>query len=97
MAEKLRGLLVTIKKSNADEVSATAFKTLLTLCGNVVKAPENEKFRRINLYNAAIQSRVGKIPEAVAFLEQCGFERTNGEDGEFLKIEDTKIDKVRKS
>lgn len=35
--------------------------------------PDEDKFRRINLGNAAFQSRVAAVPGAVEFLEMCGF------------------------
>ena len=97
VAEKLRALLVSIKKTKEADASATAFKTLNTLCGNVGKAPQNEKFRRINLYNPAINSRCGSIPEAVSFLEICGFNKSSCDEGEFLEIDEAAVDKVRLS
>ena len=94
VSEKLRALLVTIKKTKEADASATAFKTLNTLCANVGKAPQNEKFRRINLYNPAIKSRCGNIPEAVSFLEICGFSKSSCDDGDFLEIDEAAVDKV---
>jgi hypothetical protein len=34
-----------------------AFQTLLTYIGNVVKSPEEDKFRKIRLSNATFQAR----------------------------------------
>ena len=36
--------------------------------------PSEEKFRRINLTNAAIQSRVASLPSSMAFFELLGFQ-----------------------
>jgi len=45
-----------------------------TSAGNVARAPEEDKFRRIPLGGAAFQSRVAVVPGAVALLELCGFQ-----------------------
>ncbi len=42
--------------------------------GNVARAPEEDRFRRIPLGGAAFQSRVAVVPGAVEFLEACGFQ-----------------------
>ncbi|KIY97901.1 hypothetical protein MNEG_10060 [Monoraphidium neglectum] len=50
--------------------------------GNVARAPDEDKFRRINLGNAAFQSRVAVVPGAIELLETLGFRRE--EDGSAL-------------
>jgi hypothetical protein len=73
--DQLRKLLVDIKKNAADETqSATCFKTLLLYLGNIAKAPEEEKFRVINMNNAAFTKRVDAVKGGRAFLETFGFE-----------------------
>lgn len=39
-----------------------------------VQNPSEEKYRRINLANAAIQSRVARLPSSVTFFELLGFQ-----------------------
>lgn len=39
-----------------------------------VQNPSEEKYRRINLANAAIQSRVASLPSSVTFFELLGFQ-----------------------
>ena len=94
VGEKLRKLLVSIKNSRAEDGAKIAFKTLLTLSNNLAKSPETEKFRRINLYNSAIQARIGVIPEAISFLKLCGFTSHSDQNGEFLAIQENAVDKV---
>lgn len=63
-----------MKKQGGDEAFKTAAGTLLKYIGNVVRAPDEDKFRNINLGNAAFQSRVGSVPGAVDFLKVVGFQ-----------------------
>jgi hypothetical protein len=56
-------------------VAKTCFKTCCTFVRNVMKDPENEKFRKINLDNEAVQKRVGKINGGLAILRGVGFEQ----------------------
>ena len=46
---------------------------------NVLKDTENEKFRRINLENNAVQTRVAKVNGGLAILKAVGF--TEASDG----------------
>lgn len=45
-------------EARAPGVAQTCFKTCMTLIGNLLKDASNEKFRRVNLENAAIKQRV---------------------------------------
>ncbi|KAI4356381.1 hypothetical protein L6164_000408 [Bauhinia variegata] len=65
-----------------------AFQTLSIYVGNVVKNPNEEKYRKIRLSNPLFQERVGSLHGGMEFLELCGFERI----GEFLHLPDEKID-----
>lgn len=90
--DALRKILVDIKKthgeSNNDGVT-TCFKTLLLYLGNVMKDPEQEKFRKIKLDNAAFLKRVAGVGGG-AFLEKCGFVN----DGESLTLPRDQVDKL---
>lgn len=55
--------------------------------GNVAANPDEEKFRRINLGNAAFQARVAVVPGAVEFLEACGFARDEAGTALFMPRE----------
>lgn len=66
------------------------FKTCCTFVRNLLKDPDNDKFRRINLDNEAVQKRVTKINGGLMILRGAGF--TNATDGtNFLVME--KVDK----
>ncbi|WIA09100.1 hypothetical protein OEZ85_008512 [Tetradesmus obliquus] len=76
--EKLRGQLVSMKKAGGEEPFKTAAGTMLKYIGNVARAPDEEKFRSINLGNAAFQARVASVPGSVDFLKLVGFEEADG-------------------
>mmetsp|Transcript_1323 Transcript_1323/g.1930 ORF Transcript_1323/g.1930 Transcript_1323/m.1930 type:complete len:437 (-) Transcript_1323:67-1377(-) len=89
--DALRKILVDIKKSNAgnEEGVATCFKTFLAYLGNVMRDPEEEKFRVIKLSNGAYVKRIAAVNGGV-YLEQIGFVN----DGETLTLPRDKVDKV---
>ena len=91
-AEKMRVLLVDMKKGNVNDETAvkTAYKTLLKFVTNVATRPEEEKYRKIRLSNPAVQSRIGRFPEPTKFLEECGFKK----DGQYLEIAPENIDRL---
>jgi hypothetical protein len=49
-------------------------KTCLTFLNNAINDPTNEKFRKINLDNAAVSARVAKINGGLQILRGAGFE-----------------------
>ena len=87
MSEKLRQLLVALKKAHPrqDEALRICFSTMLKFVTNVGSAPGEDKFRRIKLNNAAVQQRVAAFPGAIEFLELAGFKREGG-GGEVLEL-----------
>lgn len=93
-AEQMRECLRSLKQSNKDDDAKvkTAFNTLLTYIKNAATKPEEEKFRKIRLSNAAFQDRVGKLEGGIKFLELCGFEKVEGD--EFLFLARDKIDRA---
>eukprot|EP00775_Hariotina_reticulata_P013661 gene13661-13783_t len=86
--EKLRGQLVAMKKAGGEEPFKIAASTLLKYMGNIARAPDEDKFRSINLGNAAFQARVAAVPGAVDFLKVVGFE----EEGGVLVLSREKVD-----
>ncbi|XP_027119028.1 vicilin-like seed storage protein At2g18540 [Coffea eugenioides] len=91
-AEQMRECLRSLKQNHKDDDAKvkTAFNTLLTFAKNVATNPNEEKFRKIRLTNAAFQDRVGKLKGGIEFLELCGFEKLDG--GEFLFLPREKVD-----
>ena len=69
----------------APGVAKTCLKTCCTFIRNVLKDPSNEKFRRVNLDNEAVQKRVGKINGGLIILKAVGFSEAS--DGNYLIIE----------
>jgi hypothetical protein len=54
-------------------VAKTCFKTCHVVLSNVLKDPNEEKFKKINLGNENFQKRVGKITGALSILKGAGF------------------------
>ena len=71
------------------EVAENCFKLLKAYLSNLLKDPENEKFRKINKENKAFSERIGKVEGGLFFLRAVGFE----DDGSFLvmKKADTEL------
>lgn len=91
-AEQMRNCLRSLKQARKgdDGKAKKAFETLLTYVGNVVRAPQEDKYRKIRLSNPAFQERVGS--HGVEFLEICGFEKDSA--GEFLTLAREKVEVV---
>mmetsp|Transcript_44596 Transcript_44596/g.113972 ORF Transcript_44596/g.113972 Transcript_44596/m.113972 type:complete len:413 (-) Transcript_44596:13-1251(-) len=77
--DKMRKLLVDMKKADGEERAKVAWQTLLKYLGNVVKNPDEVKFRAIKLSNEAFQRRVGSATGAIEFLTVCGFQRDDAQ------------------
>ena len=50
------------------------------MIGNILKKPDEAKFRRINLANAAFKKRVGAVPGGITFLKAVGYVKDDGEN-----------------
>ncbi|KQJ99086.1 UBX domain-containing protein 1 [Brachypodium distachyon] len=76
-SEQLRDYLRTLKKNHKDDNARVtrAFQILLKIIANIVKNPEEEKFRRIRLSNPVFKDRVGNLQGSIEFLELCGFQK----------------------
>lgn len=73
-----------LKKYRVGGDGLTALKTLNVYLKNLVEKPEDDKFRTINLENAAFRRRVGGLMGGVAFLKSLGFQKV--EDEGLLKL-----------
>ncbi|KAK1569108.1 hypothetical protein Q3G72_032579 [Acer saccharum] len=91
-AEHMRECLRSLKRNHKGDDARVkrAFQTLLIYVGNVIKNPNEEKFRKIRVGNLLFQDRVGSMKEGIEFLELCGFEKTEG--GNFLFLPSHKVD-----
>ena len=73
-------------------VAKTCLKTCCTFMRNVVKDSENEKFRKINLDNNAVQTRVAKVNGGLAILKAVGFvQATDGTNTLFMQTVDLPV------
>ncbi|XP_028090581.1 uncharacterized protein LOC114290807 [Camellia sinensis] len=93
-AEQMRECLRSLKKNHKDDKAKVkmAFNTLLTYVKNIATNPNEDKFRKIRLTNAAFHARVGALQGGIEFLELCGFEKIKG--GEFLFLPRDKVDRA---
>ncbi|XP_028107688.1 uncharacterized protein LOC114306622 [Camellia sinensis] len=93
-AEQMRECLRSLKQNHKDDKAKvkTTFNALLTYVKNVVKNPNEDKFRKIRLTNATFHARVGALQGRIEFLKLCGFEKIEG--GEFLFLPRDKVDKA---
>jgi hypothetical protein len=62
------------KASSGDEAFKTCVSTMIKYIGNIARAPDEDKFRSINMGNAAFQARVASVPGAVDFFKLLGFQ-----------------------
>ncbi|KAH7316226.1 hypothetical protein KP509_21G083900 [Ceratopteris richardii] len=90
-AEQMRECLRGLKQNHKDDDARVkkAFQTLLTYIGNIVRSPDEEKFRKIRVSNPTFQERVGSLRGGIQFLEICGFQK-GGDD--FLTLPRDKVD-----
>lgn len=91
-SEQLSDCLRTLKKKHKDDSARVtrAFQILLKIIANIVKNPEEEKFRRIRLSNPVFKDRVGNLQGGVEFLELCGFQKLR--DNGYLVMPRDKVD-----
>lgn len=65
-------------------------RTLAKLLRNVTQTGgQVEKYRRINLNNNKIKTRVASVDEAISLLTACGFERTEGGNALEISVKST--------
>lgn len=78
----LLNLLFTLNDCNAEKWRVGT-STLNTYLGNVIKDPNNEKFRKIRRGNAAFQNRVASMVGMEKFLAVIGFQLITVDSVEF--------------
>eukprot|EP00884_Botryococcus_braunii_P020187 jgi/Botrbrau1/6852/Bobra.152_2s0012.1 len=83
---KQRDILVQMKKKydNDSERVKTCWQTLLKYIANVAMHPDEEKYRKIKLGNAAFQSRVASLEGSLDFLSLVGFKADPS--GEYIEM-----------
>ncbi|XP_029206769.2 uncharacterized protein [Acropora muricata] len=69
--EREHGLIQTLDdlcKEYDHDTARQAVETMLRLANNIIKSPEEEKFRRVKTESKAFSSKVWNLPEAQQFL-----------------------------
>lgn len=74
--EQIDSCIETLKQYRVANDGLTALKTLNVYVKNLLTKPEEEKFRHINVENAAFKKRVGSLRGGIGFLKALGFVRT---------------------
>ena len=67
--ERLRSAV----EAMASGEGAASAKVVLTMLGNILAAPEDERFHRVRETNRTVAKRVMRVPQAAAVLEASGF------------------------
>ncbi|OWZ09142.1 PUB domain protein [Phytophthora megakarya] len=67
-------------------LAMTAAETLIKMLTNVVKNPQDEKFRKIRLSNGAVQTKLVVVPGAVDILAEAGFLRAEIDGEVYLML-----------
>lgn len=65
-------------------VAIPAAEALIKILANVVKNPEEDKFRKIRLSNAIIQSKIVSVSGAVDLLIEAGFSKVEQDGDHYL-------------
>lgn len=76
-----------LKKYRVGNDGLTALKTLNVYMKNLLEKPEEDKFRTINLENAAFRKRVASFVGGVALLRSVGYEKDDSDGNLKLAVE----------
>ena len=71
------------------------FKTVATFAGNVLKDVNEQKYRKVNLENAAVDARVAKINGGLGMLNAIGF-MPNEDGSKTLMMTNVEKDHIEK-
>lgn len=66
-------LLEELCKEHDRETARQAIETMLKIANNIIKSPEDEKYRKVKTENKTFSSKVWSIPEAQEFLLLWGW------------------------
>ncbi|KAG7400640.1 hypothetical protein PHYBOEH_004907 [Phytophthora boehmeriae] len=81
-AENNSAVYMLLRQDPSRAISAA--ETLIKVLSNVVKNPQDDKFRKIRLSNAAIQSKLVAVLGAVDILTEAGFSKLELDGEEYL-------------
>lgn len=86
--ESMSELGTCVGKYLSGNPSEGCVEIVLRLLRNIVKEPENSKFRRIRMSNPKIREAIGEVPGGMELLECVGFELKE-EEGEMWALMET--------
>jgi hypothetical protein len=72
-------MIYTLNKD--EEQLAIGVKTLTFFVQNVIKSPDEEKYKKIRVKNAGVQKKIMPLVGGVEFLEIAGFTRITDDAG----------------
>ena len=97
--ENIQFLIKSIKTVynpfTAGDTMKICFKTMKIMLNNILKNPNEEKFKIIKLSNPNVHERVGKISIAIKIFEQLGFVKEENE--EIMKVNNIDTDLFTKT
>ena len=78
----VKSIAVAHPKNLYEDKAKICLQTIITFTENIIKNPTEEKFKKINLSNKAVQSRIAECFAGIATLELIGFVN----DSQFLTL-----------
>jgi len=90
----IKAIKVVYNPFRAAETLKNCFKTLKILLSNLIKNPNEDKFKHIKLSNPNIHERIGKINTAIKILEELGFVKNDEEVMTITKVDTDLINKT---
>ena len=95
--ENIQFLIKSIKTVynpfRAGDTMKICFKTMKIMLNNIIKNPNEDKFKVIKLSNPNVHERVGKISIAIKIFEQLGFVK----EDEIMKVSNVDTDLFNKT
>ena len=82
-AEEIQSILLVIKESNDEKAVMQALDILLKLIKNILKSPQEEKFRKIKKTNKSIASKLLAVDGISELILALGFESISDEFYDF--------------
>lgn len=90
----LSSVIESIKNKYSDEAVHTAFSLYLKMINNIIKNPNEPKFRTFKLTNEAIKTKILIIQEMLVLVRESGFTDV---DSEHLAYKHPKVDSLNQA
>eukprot|EP00948_MAST-09A_sp_MAST-9A-sp1_P000024 g24.t1 len=83
---RIEGAVKLLVSQKLSDTGKNALKLCQIFLSNVLKNPENPKFRKIKLTNKTVQKKIIPAVGAIKLLMLCGFVKDTGDEGAILVI-----------